>query len=103
MTDVVNSVADLLENADDDMTMDEAKDILREHGYDPDQVAQWGHDIAADAIARAKRAELQAWKDAIPVDDLWRLYNDFPYRSTEFVATFEQIFEWLHAQPEVQP
>jgi hypothetical protein len=45
----------------------------------------------------AEVEHLRARVAGLPIDQLWRLYNDFPYRYTDFSSTFEEIFEWLLA------
>ncbi len=65
---------------------------------------------AALAAANVRAEEAEAQLAAVPVGALWRLYNDYPYQQLSilppgavFEAAFNEIFEWLRTQPEVQP
>lgn len=82
----------------------------RERESDREQADKVLAVMAAELAAATQRAEAaEAQLAAVPQCALWRLYNDFPYANisesfgADFATAFEEIFEWLKTQPEVQP
>ncbi len=93
---LLNGIASLFADEDEDMTLDEAKGILSEHGYDPDQVAKWGREVADVALARASQiVHADKWDNIVAVRVSQELLSEMMRQGWKT----EGVIECLHGVP----